>query len=119
MSDIYLFMQEIIIGSMRSSAPIMQKSTGWGGSRFAVVAPSARSVSVDRGLQRLGQAVPCHARLGSSGLEILIPGSRKGNFSKFQIKTQRGFVMDQADPYGAEMEIRPRRRRRVNFLPGI
>jgi 1,4-alpha-glucan branching enzyme len=55
--------------------------------------------------------------LGSSGVwEIFIPGLQEGEKYKFQVKTQQGFIMDKADPYGSEMELRPRTASRVNFL---
>ena len=93
---------------------------GVGGVQFAVWAPSARSVSVIGDFNAWDRR--CHAMrvLGSSGIwEIFIPGLPEGELYKFQIKTQRGFVMDKTDPYGAEMEIRPRTASKVNFLRGF
>jgi 1,4-alpha-glucan branching enzyme len=55
--------------------------------------------------------------LGGSGIwEIFIPGLAEGELYKFHVKTQQGFVMDKADPYGFEMELRPRTASKVNFL---
>lgn len=93
---------------------------GVGGVQFAVWAPSARSVSVIGDFNAWDRR--CHAMrvLGSSGIwEIFIPGLPEGELYKFQIKTQSGFVMDKTDPYGAEMEIRPRTASKVNFLRGF
>ena len=91
--------------------------SGVGGVQFAVWAPSARSVSVIGNFNNWDRR--CHAMrvLGSSGIwEIFIPGLLEGELYKFQVKTQQGFIMDKADPYGVEMELRPRTASKVNFL---
>lgn len=91
--------------------------SGVGGVQFAVWAPSARSVSVIGGFNRWDRRHHAMRVLGSSGIwEIFIPGLREGELYKFQVKTQSGFVMDKADPYGTEMEMRPRTASKVNFL---
>jgi 1,4-alpha-glucan branching enzyme len=90
---------------------------GVGGVQFAVWAPSARSVSVIGNFNNWDRR--CHAMrvLGSSGIwEIFIPGLMERELYKYQVKTQQGFVLDKADPYGAEMELRPRTASKVNFL---
>lgn len=93
---------------------------GIGGVQFAVWAPSARSVSVIGDFNRWDRRSHAMRVLGSSGIwEIFIPGLPEGAFYKFQVKTQQGFVMDKADPYGSEMEIRPRTASKVNFLGGF
>jgi 1,4-alpha-glucan branching enzyme len=92
---------------------------GIGGVQFAVWAPGARSVSVIgefNGWDRRSHAMRV---LGSSGIwEIFIPGLPEGVIYKFQVKTQTGYIMDKTDPYGVEMEVRPRTAARVNFLSG-
>ena len=93
---------------------------GVGGVQFAVWAPSARSVSVIGNFNAWDRRSHAMRVLGSSGIwEIFIPGLPEGELYKFQIKTQSGFVMDKTDPYGSEMEIRPRTASRVNFLRGF
>jgi 1,4-alpha-glucan branching enzyme len=93
---------------------------GVGGVQFAVWAPSARSVSVIGGFNGWDRRSHAMRVLGSSGIwEIFIPGLAEGELYKFQVKTQSGFVMDKTDPYGSEMEIRPRTASRVNFLRGF
>jgi 1,4-alpha-glucan branching enzyme len=90
---------------------------GIGGIQFAVWAPSARSVSVIGDFNNWDRRSHAMRVLGSSGIwEIFIPGLQEGELYKFQVKTQHGFIMDKADPYGFEMELRPRTSSKVNLL---
>ena len=90
---------------------------GIGGVQFAVWAPAARSVSVIGDFNGWDRRAHAMRVLGSSGIwEIFIPGLPEGSIYKFQVKTQSGFIMDKADPYGTAMEVRPRSASTVNFL---
>ncbi len=90
---------------------------GVGGVQFAVWAPSAKSVSVIGDFNGWDRRLHAMRVLGSSGIwEIFIPGLPEGELYKFQIKTASGYVLDKADPYGFEMECRPRTASKVNFL---
>ena len=90
---------------------------GIGGVQFAVWAPGARSVSVIGDFNNWDRRKHAMRVLGSSGIwEIFVPGLLEKEIYKFQVKTQSGFVKDKADPYGAEMELRPRTASKVNFL---
>jgi 1,4-alpha-glucan branching enzyme len=92
---------------------------GVGGVQFAVWAPGARSVSVIGDFNFWDRRSHAMRVLGSSGIwEIFIPGLPEKALYKFQVKTRSGFVMDKADPYGYEMELRPRTASKVNFLSG-
>jgi len=92
---------------------------GIGGVQFAVWAPAARSVSVIGEFNGWDRRYHAMRVLGSSGIwEIFIPGLPEGALYKYQVKTQSGYVTDKADPYGFEMEVRPRSAGRVNFLGG-
>ncbi len=92
---------------------------GIGGVQFAVWAPSAKSVSVIGDFNGWDRRYHAMRVLGSSGIwEIFIPGLAEGELYKFQIKTASGYVLDKADPYGFEMECRPRTASKVNFLRG-
>lgn len=92
---------------------------GVGGVQFAVWAPAARSVSVIGDFNRWDRRFHAMRVLGSSGIwEIFIPGLPEGSLYKFHVKTQQGFVLDKTDPYGTEMELRPRTAAKVNFLQG-
>jgi len=93
--------------------------SGIGGVQFAVWAPSARSVSVIGEFNSWDRRHHAMRVLGSSGIwEIFIPGLPEKALYKFQVKTQSGYVADKTDPYGTEMELRPRTASRVNFLRG-
>ena len=90
---------------------------GIGGVEFAVWAPNARSVSVIGDFNGWDRRKHAMRVLGSSGVwEIFVPGLAEGELYKFQIKTRPGFVLDKTDPYGTDMETRPRTASRVNFL---
>ncbi|MBI5474740.1 MAG: 1,4-alpha-glucan branching protein GlgB [Ignavibacteriae bacterium] len=92
---------------------------GIGGVQFSVWAPSARSVSVIGDFNNWDRRFHAMRVLGSSGIwEIFVPGLPEGSLYKFHVKTQQGFVLDKTDPYGTEMEVRPRTAARVNFLQG-
>jgi len=93
--------------------------SGIGGVQFAVWAPAARSVSVIGSFNNWDRRSHAMRTLGSSGIwEIFIPGLKEGELYKFQVKTQQGFILDKADPYGFEMELRPQTASKVNFLTG-
>ncbi|MBM2846162.1 MAG: glgB [Bacteroidetes bacterium] len=93
--------------------------SGIGGVQFAVWAPAARSVSVIGSFNNWDRRSHAMRALGSSGIwEIFVPGLKEGELYKFQVKTQQGFVLDKADPYGFEMELRPLTASKVNFLTG-
>ena len=92
---------------------------GIDGVRFAVWAPSARSVSVIGEFNFWDRQRHAMRVLGSSGVwEIFIPGISGGELYKFQIKTQANIILDKADPYATEVELRPRTASRVNALEG-
>ncbi|MBN1397122.1 MAG: 1,4-alpha-glucan branching protein GlgB [Bacteroidetes bacterium] len=87
------------------------------GVQFAVWAPNARSVSVVGNFNNWDRRRHAMRVLGNSGVwEIFIPELSEGEIYKFQVKTKSGFVLDKADPYATEMELRPRTASKVNFL---
>ncbi len=93
---------------------------GVGGIQFAVWAPGARSVSVIGTFNGWDRRKHAMRVLGSSGVwEIFIPGLPDGELYKFQIKTQESRILDKADPYGFEMELRPSTASRVNLVRGF
>ena len=90
---------------------------GVGGVQFAVWAPTARSVSLIGTFNDWDRRKHAMRVLGASGIwEIFIPGLPEGELYKFHVKTQHGFVLDKADPYGFEMELRPKTASKVNYL---
>lgn len=92
---------------------------GLGGVQFAVWAPNARSVSVIGDFNNWDRRMHAMRVLGSSGVwELFVPGLPESSVYKFQIKTKAGFTLDKTDPYGVQMERRPRTASIVNFLRG-
>ena len=90
---------------------------GVGGVQFAVWAPTARSVSVIGNFNGWDRRKHAMRMLGASGIwEIFVPGLAEGELYKFHVKTQSGFVLEKADPYGFEMELRPQTASKINFL---
>jgi 1,4-alpha-glucan branching enzyme len=90
---------------------------GVGGVQFAVWAPNARSVSVVGNFNNWDRRRHAMRVLGASGVwEIFVPGLKEGELYKFQIKTKSGNVLDKADPYATEMELRPKTASKTNFL---
>ena len=93
---------------------------GVDGVQFAVWAPEARSVSLIGNFNGWDRRVNCMRVLGSSGIwEIFIPSLREGELYKYQVKTQRGIILDKTDPYAFESEVRPQTASKVNFLRGF
>jgi 1,4-alpha-glucan branching enzyme len=87
------------------------------GVQFAVWAPNAPSVSVVGNFNNWDQRRHAMRVLGASGVwEIFIPGIKEGELYKFHIKTKSGTVLDKADPYATEMELRPKTASKINFL---
>lgn len=79
------------------------------GVRFAVWAPSARSCSVIGDFNHWNGLLNPMRALGNSGVfEIFIPGIGLGQKYKFEIRSQAGNLLIKADPYGNQMELRPR-----------
>ena len=93
------------------------ETNGVSGVQFAVWAPNARSVSVVGNFNNWDQRRHAMRVLGASGVwEIFIPGIKEGELYKFHIKTKSGNVLDKADPYATEMELRPKTASKINFL---
>jgi len=91
--------------------------TGIKGVQFAVWAPNARSVSVVGNFNNWDRRRHAMRVLGASGVwELFIPELSEGEIYKFQVKTKSGYVLDKADPYATEMELRPHTASKVNFL---
>ncbi len=90
---------------------------GVSGVQFGVWAPNALSVSVVGNFNDWDRRRHAMRVLGASGVwEIFIPGLIEGELYKFQVKTKSGIIIDKADPYGTEMEQRPKTASKINFL---
>lgn len=78
------------------------------GVRFTVWAPSAMRVSVVGDFNFWDGRVNPMRSMGNSGVwELFIPGLKKGERYKFEIKTQQGEILTKADPYANASELRP------------
>jgi len=90
---------------------------GINGVQFAVWAPNAKSVSVVGNFNNWDRRRHAMRVLGASGVwEIFIPGLKEGELYKYQVKTKSGNILDKADPYATEMELRPKTASKINFL---
>ncbi len=78
------------------------------GVRFAVWAPSAKSVALVGDFNHWdGRANPMRS-IGQSGIwELFIPGLTEGEKYKFEIKAESGELLLKADPYATYSELRP------------
>ncbi len=78
------------------------------GTRFAVWAPNASRVSVVGDFNQWDGRKHPMRRLGSSGVfELFLPGIKKGDIYKFEIKSKGGLTFLKADPYAFHSELRP------------
>jgi 1,4-alpha-glucan branching enzyme len=89
------------------------------GTRFAVWAPNARSVSV------IGEFNMWDGRLhkmvlhGTTGIyELFVPGAWEGAAYKYEITARDGEKHYKTDPYGNYAELRPGNASRIAFLEG-
>ncbi|MBS4168263.1 1,4-alpha-glucan branching protein GlgB [Parachlamydia sp. AcF125] len=106
--DQYLFSKGVHYKLYQMMGARLIKHQGYKGTRFAVWAPSARSVSVVGDFNHWdGRTNPMRA-LGDSGIwELFIPGIEEGEKYKFEIRTQAGELKLKADPFALGNELRP------------
>jgi 1,4-alpha-glucan branching enzyme len=87
------------------------------GVQFGVWAPNAKNVSVVGNFNNWDRRRHAMRVLGASGVwEIFLPGVHEHELYKFQVKTKSGAILEKADPYGTEMELRPKTATKINFL---
>lgn len=78
------------------------------GVSFAVWAPNARRVSVIGSFNSWDGRTHTMRPIGGSGIwEIFIPNLCEFDRYKFEIKTQKGELLEKTDPYGNFQELRP------------
>lgn len=81
---------------------------GCEGVLFAVWAPSAMRISVVGDFNNWDGRVHQMRRLWDSGIfELFIPGAKKGDNYKFELKLKGGITYLKADPYGNAAQLRP------------
>ncbi len=75
---------------------------------FAVWAPSAMRISVVGDFNNWDGRMHQMRRLWDSGIfELFIPGAKKGDNYKFELKLKGGITYLKADPYGNAAQLRP------------
>ncbi len=93
---------------------------GTAGTRFAVWAPNARSVSVIGDFNGWDEAAHMMNNLGNSGIwELFIPRVAQGALYKYVIHSQwNDYQAEKADPFGFSCEIRPQTASKVWDISG-
>lgn len=106
--DQYLFSRGVHYNLYRVMGARLAVHQGINGVKFALWAPSARSVSVVGDFNFWdGRSNPMRT-LGQCGVwEIFIPGIGKGTKYKFEIRTQSGTRLIKSDPLALSSELRP------------
>lgn len=106
--DCYLFGQGVHYELYRVLGAHPTTHFGAVGVRFAVWAPSARSVSLVGDFNYWDGRVNPMRSLGSSGIwELFVPGLCAGMKYKFEIRTQAGELLVKSDPFAFQSELRP------------
>lgn len=89
------------------------------GTRFAVWAPDARSVSVVGDFNMWDGRLHTMRLLGPTGIyELFVPGVMEGRVYKYQITTRSKDLLYKTDPYGNFAELRPGNASVVTSLEG-
>ncbi|MDX8411083.1 MAG: 1,4-alpha-glucan branching protein GlgB, partial [Mariprofundaceae bacterium] len=86
----------------------VREHEGVAGVGFAVWAPNADRVSVVGNFNHWDGREHSMRVRGSSGMwELFIPGLCEGEVYKFEIRARDGAILEKADPYAQQMELRP------------
>lgn len=97
----------------------IEKINGVTGTRFAVWAPDARSVSVVGDFNMWDGRLHTMRLLGPTGIyELFVPDVSEGAVYKYQITTRSGELLYKTDPYGNFAELRPGNASVVTLLEG-
>jgi 1,4-alpha-glucan branching enzyme len=103
--DRYLFNE----GSHRALHRLLGAHPRQGGTRFAVWAPSARSVSVIGDFNGWARPASPLRPQGESGIWMgVVDGAERGDVYKYFITGPRGHQVEKADPVGFRHELPPR-----------
>lgn len=106
--DLYLFGAGVHYQLFRMLGANICKQQGCIGTRFAVWAPSAKSVALVADFNHWDGRLNPMRSLGSSGVwELFVPGIGEGEKYKFEIKTQSNQILLKSDPYAFSSEVRP------------
>lgn len=106
--DLYLFSEGNELKVQDKMGGHLREIDGVKGAGFAVWAPNARRVSVVGDFNRWDGRFHAMRSLGSSGIwEIFIPGLEAGTKYKYEIVTQKEYLLLKTDPYGVYYEPPP------------
>jgi 1,4-alpha-glucan branching enzyme len=107
--DLYLLGEGNHFRSYEKLGAHIIEHEGSKGVNFAVWAPNAKRVSVIGNFNHWdGRHNPMRTR-GNSGIwEIFIPDLTEGEVYKYEIKAQDGRILEKADPYAFQTELRPK-----------
>lgn len=107
--DRYLFNKGVHYKIYEVMGGRLDSQDGIPGVRFVVWAPSARRVSLTADFNHWDGRVNPMRPLGNSGVwEIFVPGLKKGEKYKFEIRDQRNHIFLKSDPYALQSELRAR-----------
>ncbi|OJU81513.1 MAG: 1,4-alpha-glucan branching enzyme [Chlamydia sp. 32-24] len=106
--DFYLFSSGTHYQAYKILGANFAEQEGIKGIRFAVWAPSAKSISVVSDFNNWDGRVNPMRSLGSSGIwELFIPDLPEGIKYKFEIRTADNSLLIKSDPYAFASELRP------------
>ena len=107
--DLHLFGEGTYLKTYEKMGAHIVDAGGVRGVHFAVWAPNARRASVIGDFNEWNEGGHPMRVLGNSGVWVaFVPGIGEGEFYKYEIETQQGYVLRKSDPYGFRMEVRPR-----------
>ena len=107
--DSYLFSEGTSLRIYEKLGAHPRTLDGVEGVSFAVWAPNALRVSVVGSFNQWDGRLYPMRRMGGSGLwEIFLPGVKKFDLYKFELKTQEGMLRIKTDPMAFAMELRPK-----------
>lgn len=106
--DAYLFSKGVHYKIYNVLGARLTEHQGCKGVKFAVWAPSAKSVSLVGDFNFFDGRVNPMRNMGFSGVwELFVPGLKEGEKYKFEIKTPNGTVKIKSDPFAYFSELRP------------
>jgi 1,4-alpha-glucan branching enzyme len=112
--DLYLFGEGTHYRTYQRMGAHPMALDGVPGVRFAVWAPNALRVSVIGDFNGWdGRCHPMQKRDASGLWEIFMPGLAAGALYKFEVKGERDYLTQKADPYAFAAELRPQTASRV------
>ncbi len=106
--DTYLFSRGVHYHLYDILGARLCSHSGVSGTRFAVWAPNAATVSVIGDFNRWDGRMHLMRCLGASGIwELFIPEIQEGEKYKFEIQTKEGKLLLKSDPFSLSTEMRP------------